>query len=590
MPEREKVSHQQRQKLVKTAAAAGIAGVGLLLVWQLWPRTATLDTSSGIYLLPQDTWMSATVATDKERWVKFQELGIPESRGVFEDKIAKLHNDFFTSYGYDFYRDIQPWIGKQILFGWVGLPSNSAKLKVAQQQIVAIVPIANPELAKQALENYKTPSDANLVENNYKGLSIREVKRRTGTVVSTVVDNFLAIATDRSAIERIIDTAKDGNSLLKVPGYTKALTQIEIDRPFAQVYVNVPIASSVAAENSAANLDADKIEQIQNQQGIAANATLETEGLRWKGISWLKPNTKNKLTVENQSYNISKNLPTDTYIMVSGGNFQKLWEDYSRSANNNALAPLKPADVTKGLEKIAGINLEAEILPWSKSEFGAAIVPKADRSDTDFSAGLVLFQHAKDRSAAEKTLARLDANVGKQHGFKITKAKLRDRDVINWSTPLDSAAATRGWLDGDIAYLTLGAPVASSFAPQPQQRLTDNPNFQLATKSSLGNHNGQFYIDFDRTINGGNLPMPTFPADIVALMKAVKSIGVTSAIADEFHNRFDLFVHLKKAPGIVKFTPPSPSPKPSKSPDAKTASPSPSPSATTSPKPSTTPN
>jgi hypothetical protein len=580
-PKLDKVATQQRQKMVKAAAAAAIAGAGAILAWQLWPKTPTLDTSSGIYLLPQDTWMSATIATDNERWLKFQELGIPESRGVFEDKLGKIHNDFFTSYGYDYQRDIQPWIGKQVLIGWLGLESNSTKLKVSQQQLVAIIPIANPDLAKQALERYQTPSDANLVENSYKGLSIREVKRKNGTIVSTVVDNFLAIATDRGAIERVIDTAKNGNSLLKVPGYMKALTQIEIDRPFAQIYVNVPIASTVAAENSVVNLDGDKMAQNQAQQGIAANATLELEGLRWKGISWLKPNVKQKLIVENQSYNISKTLPNDTYLMISGGNLQRLWQDYSSSAANNPIAPIKPADLSKGLEKITGLDLESEILAWSKSEFGIAIVPKVDKVDSEFSAGLVLLQHTKDRSAADKSLARLDANVSKQHGFKITKAKLRDRDVTNWATPLDSAAATRGWLDGDIAFLTLGAPVASGFAPQPQQRLTDNPLFQLATKSSLGAHNGQFYIDVDRTINAGNLPMPSFSYEVAAGLKAIRAIGVTSAVADEYHNRFDLFVHLKKAPGIAKPAL-APSPKPTKSPDTK-ASPTPSPAASAKP-------
>jgi hypothetical protein len=575
----QKVVAKQRQKLIGAGAAALALGGGIL-VWQLFPKTMTLDTSSGIYLLPPETWFSATVATDNERWQKFMEFGIPESRGVFLDTLGKLQTNFLSNYGYDYQRDIQPWIGKQILIGSIYNGDRSAKpgtAKVSQQELVAILPIGNADLAKKTLEADRTPGDANLVETTHKGSSVREIKRKNGAIVSTIVDNFLVIGTSRKAIERIIDTAKSGNSLLKVPGYTKALTEIEISRPFAQVYVNVPIATALGIENAPGNIDSSKIAQIQNQQGIAANAVLEPEGLRWKGISWIKPNSKQKLVVENQSQNASRSLPQNTMMMVSGGNFQKFWEDYARAAGSNPLSPLKPSEIAQGLDRTAGLSLEGDILNWSKGEYAAAIVPRAEKTDTEFSAGLVLLQQAKDKSAAEKALAKLDSNMSKKHGFKITKAKLAGKDVVNWATPLDGAAGTRGWLDNDLAFLTLGAPVASSFSPQPAQRLSDNPMFQLATKSDLGAHNGQFFIDVDRTINVGNIPLPNLPPEAIVTLKAIRTLGVTSAVKDEYNNRFDLFVHLKQAPGIAKLAPP-PSPKPAtKEPEGTAPKPSPSP-------------
>jgi hypothetical protein len=127
--------------------------------------------------------------------------------------------------------------------------------------------------------------------------------------------------------------------------------------------------------------------------------------------------------------------------------------------------------------------------------------------------------------------------------------------------------------------LSLGAPVASSFVPQPQQKLADNLQFQQATRSSLNPHNGQFFIDIDRTINAGNLPLPYLSPEVRAGFQAMSNLGVTSAILDESSNRFDLFVALKKVPGIAKLpdapkaikavkpTPKS-SPQPSKSPSA----------------------
>ncbi len=579
---------QLRRIVVGASAATLVAGL-LVGGWKLLSgNSRSLDTSNGISLLPQDTLMSLSISTEPERWQKFMEFGVPTSRGVLAQQLAKFQTDFLTPYGYDYQRDLQPWIGKQILLGYLNNPGASSSKAVPgtilNQQTVALLPIADRGAAQSIVEQHQTPIDANLVESNYKGVAIREFKRKTGTIAIAILDNFVAIATDKSGLQRIIDTQQSGKSLLTLPGYTKALTEIEIDRPFAQVYVNIPVATAVAAVNSPQTLAADKLAQAQIQQGIAANATLEVEGIAWKGISWLKPNVKQKLTVENQGKNFATYLPANTFVMVSGGNLQRLWQDYVRSAEPNPLAPFRPEDLVKNLDSITGLTLEPEILNWSKAPFGAAIVPRSEKIDTEFGAGLLLFQQASDRSAADKAFTRLDSTMSKQHAFKIAKAQIGGKDVINWKSPLSSTIATHGWLDGNLAFLNLGAPVTDTFLPQPQQKLSDTPLFQQSTRSTLNPHNGQFFIDIDRTINAGNLPLPYISPEVKAVFTAVRSLGVTSAVLDESSNRFDIFVALKKEPGITKLpTPlkvikvPATPVKPALNP-SKTVSPSPKPS------------
>jgi Protein of unknown function (DUF3352) len=576
---------KRRRRILAGTGAATLLAAGMALgIGKLWSgNSGKLDTSNGVSLLPQDTLMSVAISTDPERWQKFTEFGIPVSRGVLEQQLAKFQTDYLTHYGYDYQRDIQPWIGKQILLGYLNNPgagsSKSDRNKIPNQQTVAILPIADRSAAQRVVEQHQTPIDANFVESNYKGVAIREFKRKAGTMAIAILNDFVVIATDRSSLQRVIDTQQGGKSLLAVPGYTKALSEIEIDRPFAQVYVNIPVATAVAAANSPQTLAADKLAQAQIQQGIAANATLEPEGIAWKGISWLKPNTKQKLVVENQGQNLATDLPADTLVMLSGGNLQRLWQDYARSADTNPLAPVKPADLVKNLDNLTGLDLEAEILNWSKGPFGVAMIPKPQKIDTELGAGLVLIQQASDRSKADKAFARLDSTMGQQQAFKIAKGKLNGQDVINWTSPLNGVAATHGWLGGDRAFLSLGAPVAGTFVPQPPQRLSDTPLFQQSTRSSLNPHNGQFFIDIDRTINAGNLPLPYLSPEVAAGFKAVNSLGVTSAILDESSNRFDMFVTLKKVPGVAKLpTPPKaivPSPKAIK--PSPSSSPKPSP-------------
>ena len=549
------IKHRRRQVLVGTGVAmtVGLMAIG---IGKLLPGSSKLDTSNGVNLLPSDTLLSISISTEPERWQKFTEFGIPTSRAVFEKQLTKFQTDFLTSYGYDYRRDIQPWIGKQILIGYLNnpgaTPSKPAQLKIPTQQTIAILPIADRGAAQKVAQQHQTPIDANLVETSYKGIVIREFRRKAGTMAIAILDNFMVISTDRAGLQRVIDTQQNGKSLLTVPGYTKALTEIEIDRPFARIYANIPVATAVAATNSPQTLAADKLATAQIQQGIAANATLETEGIAWKGISWLKPTTKQKLVVENQGQNFAANLPANTLFMLSGGNLQRLWQDYVRSADTNPLAPIQPQDLVKNLTSLTGLELESEILNWSKGAFGVAMIPKPDKIDTEFGAGLVMLQQSTDRSAADKAFAKLDTTMSQKQAFKIANIKLGGKDVINWTSPLSGTAATHGWLDGHLAFLTLGAPVASTLIPQPQQRLSDTPLFQQSTRSSLTPHNGQLFIDIDRTINAGNLPLPYLSPEVAAGFKAVSSLGITSAILDESSNRFDLFVALKKVPGVAQ--------------------------------------
>jgi hypothetical protein len=577
-----------RQILIGVGATALVAGAASFGLSKLFGgKPANLDITNGVNLLPEDTLLSIAISTDAERWQKLREFGVPESRGVFEQKLTKFQTDFLTSYGYDYQRDIQPWVGKQILFAYLydrgPKVAKAVAENVPKQQMVALLPIANEGAAKQALERAKTPIDANLVESNYKGVAIREIKGKKGTIASAVVGNFVVLATDRQGLERIINTQQGGKSLVTLPGYNNALKEIEIDRPFAQIYLNVPAATALTAANSPQKLAVDKIAQSQSQQGIAANATLETEGIGWKGISWLKPNAKPKLVIENQGQNLANNLPDNTLIMLSNGNLQRLWQDYVNSAQDNPLAPFKPDDAIKNLEGLTGLNLKSEILNWSKGAFGIAMVPKVDKTDTEFGAGLVLIQQVSDRSAADVAFGKLDTRMVKKQAFKVEKAKLGGKDIVNWVSPLSGTAATHGWIDNNLAFLTLGAPVANSFLPQPQKKLADNIAFQQATRSSLNPHNGQFFIDIDRTINTGNLPIPYLTPEVAAFFKGSRSLGITSSILNESSNRFDLFIALKKVAGAAKL-PPAPS-----KPKVVKPSPSISPGAVSKPSPSTSP-
>ena len=153
------IKHRRRQVLVGTGVAmtVGLMAIG---IGKLLPGSSKLDMSNGVNLLPSDTLLSISISTEPERWQKFTEFGIPTSRAVFEKQLTKFQTDFLTSYGYDYRRDIQPWIGKQILIGYLNnqgaTPSKPAQLKIPTQQTIAILPIADRGAAQKVAQQHQT--------------------------------------------------------------------------------------------------------------------------------------------------------------------------------------------------------------------------------------------------------------------------------------------------------------------------------------------------------------------------------------------------------------------------------------------------
>jgi hypothetical protein len=203
------------------------------------------------------------------------------------------------------------------------------------------------------------------------------------------------------------------------------------------------------------------------------------------------------------------------------------------------------------------MDLDKDFLTWMAGEFSLSLVAAPEGGSPSLPFGLVFMVQASDRRAAEDTLKRLDDAMVSKYKFKVEQSRLGDRPVTNWSLPVGGPTITRGWLDGDVAFLTLGAPIANSMVPKPTAALADSPNFKTAVPTEPNPNNGHFFVNVDRAINAKSLPLLQLPPGNRDLVAAVRSLGVTAAISDDRTTRYDVFVWLQKGnqPG------PLPSPK-----------------------------
>ncbi|HEY9296618.1 MAG TPA: DUF3352 domain-containing protein [Phormidium sp.] len=576
---------KNKSSLILTSAAiAALIGGGTAAYWVLiQDKYSSGNLPVGANLIPQDALMALSVSTNERQWQQLREFGTPQSQAAFEQSLTKLSDRFLTANGYNYQQHIQPWIGKQVTLAFLSPPQKTSEGKLtkqitpaaesetpeseapepAKQSVVMVLPIDNPIQAKQILEQPQSPFNKNQwTERDYNGVPIKETKVSEDESYSTAVidGKFLVITTDARGIERVIDTYKGAASLANTPGYTEASEKIASNQSFAKLYVNIP-AAAVAANTSMQRMSPQGLAQIQQQQGLASNIILESQGIKFKNISWLKPNSTRRYQISNNATIMPQQLPANTLMMVSGGNLRQFWQEYVQGAESNPITPFKPEELRKAVKSFTELDLDQDLVSWMGGEFSLSLIPatkseQADSQSPNIGPGIAFMVKTSDRQTAEKNLAQLNEIMSDKYKFKAERSQLGNQPVVNLVSPVLGIKMSQGWLDGNIAFLTLGAPITEEIAPRPRNNLTQNQLFRSTVPNELNPNNGHFFIDIERmgVDSTANLlsfflrlsPDITTQNNLRNQLSPMQAIGVTAAVSDERTSRFDIFVKLKK--------------------------------------------
>ncbi|MGH8000679.1 MAG: DUF3352 domain-containing protein, partial [Brasilonema sp.] len=303
----------------------------------------------------------------------------------------------------------------------------------------------------------------------------------------------------------------------------------------------------IAAKSPNRALPAQVLTQLQNNQAIAGTMSLESQGIRLKGVSWLNPNSQRALTVENKAGKMQNRLPKETLMMVSGGNLQQFWADYVSTSQGNPYSPVMPEQLRNGVKSLTNLDLDRDLLSWMRGEFSVSVIPNTPKEGLpdNFRAALVFMVQASDRTRGETALKQLDEVMKNQYQFQIKYTTVDGKPVVNWLGPFGTLTATHGWLDEDVAFLALGAPVTERIVPRPNNTLTNTALFQNTVPREPNPTNGQFFLDVEYTAK--NFPLPIFLPNQRILLDATRSIGVSAAVSDSRSTRYDIFLSLQKA-------------------------------------------
>ena len=552
------LSTQKKKKpsLVLTLSSAGLLiGVGSAAFWLLTQgKLFSRDLPVGANIIPKDALFAVSLSTDASQWQKLRSFGTKETQGELDKYLVELRDRFLSNNGYDFQKDISPWVGNEVTIAILApdMKKNAPTDGIAnkEQSMVMVLPIKNPQSAKTILAQPKMLKGDKLVDRTYQGIAIKQTEGQSKENFSAAVldERFLVITDNPKATERAIDAYKNKTTLATTGGFADNFPKIANYQPFAQFYVNVPIAAKIAAASPNRPLPAQVLAQLQNNQGLAGTISLESEGIRLKGVSWLNPNSQRTLAVENNAGNMQNRLPAETLMMLSGGNLKRLWADYVLTSHSNPLSPVPPETIRSGVKSLSNneLDLDRDLLSWMGGEFSVSVMPSIAKEGykEDFRAAFVFMVQASDRQLAEASIQRLDDIMKNQYQFQIKPETIADKPAVNWIGPYGTLTATHGWLDNDVAFLIMGAPVTNKIVLRPNNTLASSFPFQKTVPSDPNPTNGQFFLDVERTVK--NFPLPTLFSNQETVLEATRSIGITSAISDSHSNRYDIFIELKK--------------------------------------------
>ena len=582
--------------LLTLGASALLIGGGVVTYWLISRQGRLSVMPVGANVVPQDALMVVSVSTEPDQWERLRSFGTPRSQAAFDQNLAQFRDRFLTRRGLEFQRDVQPWVGKEVTLAvlspqaGVTIPSPSQPaLPANSEPMVLVLPIADPVKAKAVLDQSPATKTGQWSTRKYKGIDIRETlgSPDQSASIAALDAQLVLVATTPKAIDQAIDTYKGGKALSSTPSYGDALGQINTERSWARIYVNIPALVSSSAINSNRPVPSQGLmTQLQQNQGLAATATLEPDGIQFKTVWWLTPDSKQRFEGKNNAKMMPSRLPAETLRMASGRDLKQFWQEFTQGASSSLVRYIfpqgllsNPEKLRQGIKSAVNLDLEDDLLNWMQGEFSLALIPSAQKSATNSPTSLVFMVQSNDRRTAEKTLKQLDDVMASKYTFKVEAARIEGQSVVNWSLPTGDVSVTHGWLDGDVAFLSLnlGTPATPSFLPKPASPLSESEAFRKVTKTTLEQTNGYFFMDVDRALSLNNFfPLLQLPPMNRTVLEATNSIGVTSAVTSDRTTRYDIFVTLQKGnkPGAL----PSPSASPIEG-----AIPSPLPSSAPSP-------
>ncbi len=588
-------------------------GGGALSIWLISRRGGVAETLPvGADVIPDDAVLTLTLTSDGSQWRRLRQFGSESTRPQLDQVLARWRNRLLVDNGFNFDADIAPWVGPEVTLAILpdvdptnpaGTPAPIPDPETALgRNLLVVVPIADANRAQTGFGDQLQLAE--LDENPYRGITINQINRPQGEPLYAAVLNptTAILSQELSLILRSIDTYRGGGALSDFADFVRTFEQIDEQNSFARIYLDVPSAVQTLSTLADPPLPERTLNAFEAPRGMGGVVRLDNQGIYLQAVSWLEAGGT-VFTTGNPADQMPQRFPSDTLMLVSGGNFQQFWQDFQSGQQLSALVPFSSQDLSNSLQTATGLSLDNDFLPWMAGEFGfgllmppataATSAPDAEATEvpqTLPNPALAMVIEANDPEAATATFDQLDTIMADRYRFAVDAIDQGGVAVTRWTSPFNSLTFSYGWLDNNVLFFAVGEGIADRLAPAPSQPLATNTLFQTTTGNAPRPNNGHFFLNFAGLAEAENsLLLPPLPESGLITSEVLEAIGVTATVLNDRQVQYDIEAAIKRgsrpgplpsplAPGPAPTSEPIPdaefeSSDPEPSPDAETAEP-----------------
>ncbi|BAZ06307.1 DUF3352 domain-containing protein [Calothrix sp. NIES-3974] len=555
-----------------------------VLPLQVPPSTPVVEMQR---LFASNTPYLIFVSTEAKKWRGLQQFHL---YSLAEKAIAQFAPQGVS---FDYQRDVESWLGKQVVFGF--LPKRQGSLATLESSYIGVIPVRDQSRAEMFLGFLET-DQTRVKTRDYKGIKIYEVTTpnlstppkpkpvpkalpeqtlttilggQSRTIAVASLPGYMVTGLSGSAIEQVIDNYQgNGNHLGNNQDFQEFWRRSQSEEVLISLYQN-PRETMVLYQDILKDpnlgmgqvelpqfiqdlLNPDKYKGYRYSQGLFK---LQPEGVRIQFAIHNHPDAANKQLKDAKPVPVVGRMPGATYTSFSSSNLSLQWQGIV-----NLFGGIK--EFQDGLNSFreffrtsTGLDFDKDILGWIDGEYGLFLYPtKGGFLNTilpNFNAGFGFVVETQQPEVAKNTLNKLETLLKSVSGgaLKVANRSIQGQPVTSWELEANQSLFAYSWLNPNTIMMGSGAGAIAELVPNPRSPLNTAYNFTTATNSLPKPNKGYFYMNMGSLLSWiyGFVPAE-FHAnqDFRTFKEAIGSVYSLSTTASQIPNgeQFDSLIVL----------------------------------------------
>ncbi len=562
------------------AVVVAAGGVGAYFYFTSTTNQTTTTTAPSAKpaiasVVPKEALFLVTINTDGKAIEQLGQLVSPEVKKLF-DQLPDNTQKEITKQDINFERDIQPWLGGQVVFAVLpptkpsaqNLPrytpvswQNGKQWQLAQAEIlppakapnfVFLIEVKDRAGADKFVETARTKAGGAVKKSDYKGVEIT-IPEAGGdkATLTAFVNNYLVVSNKEASIQKVIDTANGSPSVAD-----SLLTEgLEVENPLISFYApnvssNAEAWAELIAQGSGATPPSTFLPQLKTIQNAGLVLGVDKHGIRFKSTT--KYNIELIASDPKPSANkLLALLPAQTITALTGMDIREQWQNLVKQAEQSpelkqAVEQMRAAARSEPLN----VDLDKEVFGWMDGEHALAVIPSTEGFLAQVGVGPVLMLQTSDRPAAEALLKKLDS-VAQQNLVKVSSREVGGVQVTEWADPAGQMVfLAHGWAQPDTLFVTAG-PLVGAIVPKPNAPLDGDAGFKALITPLAPNGRGYFYLDMTQlwSLVQKQVPPNQIQPEARTLLSAIQGISASYVMPDKNTARLDLLLTFKPKGG-----------------------------------------